>query len=110
MGRPPRCRDRRSAICLLGWDSTAARSVLQLDLELDRLALHGDAPTIVAACATGAVHQLRRGLAADASRLAHDAIELLDRHNRAVPLSLLRAAAHAALTGCDGDTGEALLD
>ena len=84
--------------------------VLELDWELTRLALLGDAPTVVAACAAGAVYQLRRGLAAEAFRLAQDAIELLDRHSRAVPLGLLQAAADAALTSGEGDKGEELLD
>jgi tetratricopeptide (TPR) repeat protein len=64
----------------------------------------------VAACAAGAVSQLRGGPAADALRLGQDAIGLLDRHGRAVPLHLLRVAAQAALTSGDGDAGQTLLD
>ncbi|MDQ2883671.1 MAG: tetratricopeptide repeat protein [Actinomycetota bacterium] len=100
------------AALMVAWGGTAPqpRRALELDLELTRLALLGDDPTVVAACAIGAVHELRRGPAADAFRLGQDAIELLDRHSGAVPLGLLRAAADAALTSGDGDKGEALLD
>ena len=83
---------------------------LVLDLQLARLALLADDPAITAACAPGAVTALRSGLAADAFRLGQDAIELLDRHGRTVPLELLRQTADAALTSGDGQTGEALLD
>ena len=58
----------------------------------------------------GAVTALRAGPAADAFRLGQDAIELLDRHGRAVPLDLLRRSADAALTSGDGQAGEALLN
>ena len=58
----------------------------------------------------GAVAALRSGPAADAFRLGQDAIGLLDRHGRAVPLDLLRRSADAALTSGDGEAGEALLD
>ncbi len=50
------------------------------------------------------------GPAADAFGLGQDAIGLLDRHGRPVPLDLLRQTADAALTSGDGDAGEALLD
>jgi tetratricopeptide (TPR) repeat protein len=81
-----------------------------LDLQLTRLALLGDEPIVAAACAPGGVSELRDGPAADASRLGQDAIGLLDRHSRAVPLSLLRRTADAALTSGDGATGDALQD
>jgi tetratricopeptide (TPR) repeat protein len=81
-----------------------------LDLQLTRLALLGDDPAVVAACAAGAVRQLRSGPAADALRLGDAAIELLDRHHQAVPLGLLRVAADAALTSGDGKAGQTLLD
>jgi len=64
----------------------------------------------VAACAAHGVAQLRSGRAQDAARLGQDAIALLDRHNHAVPLFLLRQTADATLTSGDGDTGEALLE
>jgi tetratricopeptide (TPR) repeat protein len=100
------------AALVAAWGGTAPQPsrATELDLQLTQLALLGDDPTVVAAGATGAVHQLRSGPAADAFRLGHDAIELLDRHSHAVPLGLLRAAADAALTSGDGDNGEALLD
>ena len=81
-----------------------------LDLQLTRLALLADDPAIVAACAPGAVTALRGGPAAGAARLGQDAIALLDRHGRAVPLDLLRRTADAALTSGDGQAGEALLN
>jgi hypothetical protein len=79
------------AALVVAWGGTAPQPgrALELDLQLTRLALLGDDPTVVAACAAGAVHQLRSGPAADAFRLGQDAIELLDRHSRAVPLVLL---------------------
>jgi hypothetical protein len=83
---------------------------LALDLQLTRLALLADDPAVVAACAPGAVTALRSGPATDASRLGQDAIGMLDRHGRPVPLDLLRPTADAALTSGDGQTGEALLD
>ena len=100
------------AALLAAWGGTAPQAgrALELDWQLTRLALLGDDPTVVAACAGGAVRQLRGGPAADAFRLGQDAIELLDRHSRAVPISLLREAADAALTSGDGASGEALLD
>jgi tetratricopeptide (TPR) repeat protein len=100
------------AALVAAWGGSAPQPgrALELDLQLTRLALLGDDPTVVAACAASAVRQLRSGPAADAFRLGQDAIELLDRHRHAVPLGLLRAAADAALTSGDGDKGEALLD
>ena len=94
------------------WGGTAPRPGrdLALDLQLIRLALLADDPAVVAACAPGAVAALRNGPAADASRLGRDAIELLDRHGRTVPLILLRRSADAAFTSGDGAAGEALLD
>ena len=62
-----------------------------LDLQLARLALLADDPAVAAACAPGAVTALRSGPAADAFRLGQDAIELLDRHGRTVPLDLAAA-------------------
>ena len=86
------------------------RRDLELDLQLAQLALLADDPAVVAACAPGAVAALRSGPAAEAFRLGQDAIELLDRHGRTVPLDLLRQSADAALTSGDGQTGEALLN
>ena len=83
---------------------------LALDLQLARLALLADDPAVVAVCAPGAVTALRSGPAAEASRLGQDAIALLDRHGRAVPLDLLRWSADAALTSGDGEAGAALLN
>ena len=80
-----------------------------LDLQLARLALLADDPAITAASASGAVVALRDGLAADACELGRDAIGLLDRHRRPVPLTLLRWTADAALISGDGTAGEALL-
>jgi tetratricopeptide (TPR) repeat protein len=94
------------------WGGAAPRPGrdLALDLQLARLGLLADDPVVVAACAPGAVTALRSGPAADASRLGQDAIGLLDRHGRAVPLDLLRRSADAALTSGDGEVGEALLN
>jgi tetratricopeptide (TPR) repeat protein len=94
------------------WGGTAPRTRRDsaLDLQLAQLALLGDAPAIVAACAPGAVAALRSGPAADAFQLGQDAIHLLDRHGRAVPLNLLRQTANAALSSGDGEKGEALLN
>jgi tetratricopeptide (TPR) repeat protein len=80
-----------------------------LDLQLTRLALLADDPAVIAACAADAVAALRDGPAAAAFELGRDAIALLDRHSRSVPLHLLRRAADAALTSGDGEAGEALL-
>ena len=41
--------------------------------------------------------------------LGQETIELLDRHNQALPLALLREAADAALTSGDGQSGDLLL-
>ena len=94
------------------WGGAAAQlgRDLVLDLQLTQLALLADDPAITAASAPGAVTALRSGPAADASRLGQDAVELLDRHGRTVPLELLRRSADAALTSGDGETGEALLN
>ena len=94
------------------WGGAAPRPPrdVALDLQLALLALVADDPAVVAACAPGAVAALRSGPAADAAQLGQDAIELLDRHGRAVPLDLLRHAADAALTSGDGEAGEAMLD
>ena len=83
---------------------------LVLDLQLTQLALLADDPAITAASAPGAVTALRSGPADDAFRLGQDAVELLDRHGRTVPLDLLRQSADAALTSGEGKTGEALLN
>ncbi len=82
----------------------------ELDLQLTRLGLLADDPTVVAVCALGAVRELRSGRAAHALHLAQDTITLLDRHQVTVTLDLLRVAAAAALTSGDGHTGSALLD
>ena len=79
-----------------------------LDVQLTRLAVAADDPAITAACAPGAVASLRDGPAAGAFRLGLDAIGLLDRHGRPVPLELLRQTADAAITSGDGAVGEAL--
>jgi tetratricopeptide (TPR) repeat protein len=94
------------------WGGAAAqpRWARELDLQLTRLGLLGDDPTVVAACAAGAVDVLGVGPAAVAFELGQDAIGLLDRHCRAVPPYLLRTAAHAALTSGNGDMADALLD
>jgi len=83
---------------------------LALDLQLAQLALLADDPAVIAACAAAAVTALRSGPAADASQLGHNAVELLDRHGHAVPLTLLRLVADAAFTSGDGPAGESLLD
>ena len=97
---------------LTEWGGTAPRRYRddELDLQLTRLALLADDPQVTAACAAGAVTSLRSGPAAQAYRLGQDAINLLDRHSQAVPLSLLRQAADAALISGDGPAGEALLN
>ena len=97
---------------LAAWGGTTPQShrPSELDLELTRLGLLGDHATTVAACASGAVSQLRTGSAADASAVGNDAIALLDRHHHPVPLELLRATADAALTSGHGNEGEVLLD
>ena len=94
------------------WGGAAAGPgrALVLDLQLARLALLADDPAVAAACGPGAVAALRVGPAAEAFRLGQDAVGLLDRHSRAVPLDLLRQTAAAALTSGDGDAGEALLN
>ena len=86
------------------------RRDVALDLQLTRLALLADDPTVVIACAAEAVAALRDGLATDAFRLGQDAVRLLDRHGFTVPLNLLRQSADAALTSGDGRTGQALLN
>ncbi len=94
------------------WGGTApqpARGRI-LDLLLTRLALLADDPAITAACGSGAVTALRDGTAAVAFRFGQDAIELLDRHGRSVPVSLLRHSADAALTSGDGQAGKELLE
>ncbi|WP_245697797.1 CHAT domain-containing protein [Streptomyces phaeochromogenes] len=80
-----------------------------LDLQLTRLALAADNPTITADCAAEAVSALRQGLASTAAELGHHAITLLDRHNHEVPVPLLRAVADAAVTSGDGDHADTLL-
>ncbi|MEV7625662.1 tetratricopeptide repeat protein [Actinoplanes sp. NPDC089786] len=88
------------------WGGTPAnhRRDLALDLQLTRIALHADNPDVTAACATGAVEELRAGPAADALRLGQQAIILLDQHQHPVPILLLRRVADAAKTSGDGDT------
>jgi tetratricopeptide (TPR) repeat protein len=97
---------------LAAWGGAAPQSGRDpvLDVQLSRLGLHGGDPAVVAACAAVAVAALRDGPAAEAFRLGQDAVGLLDRHGRVVPLSLLRVSAVAALTSGDGEAGEALLD
>jgi tetratricopeptide (TPR) repeat protein len=81
-----------------------------LDVQLTRLAVLAGNPDVAAACAGDALLELRGGPPADAFRLGHDAIDLLDRHERPVPLLLLRESAAAALVGGDGRACDALLD
>ncbi|WP_372673150.1 CHAT domain-containing protein, partial [Amycolatopsis kentuckyensis] len=80
------------------------------DLQLTRLAILADNPSVTALCAASAITHLRTGPAADAAALGGEAIALLDQHNHAVPLHLLRMVADAVLTSGDGPTGHALLD
>ncbi|MFF0034512.1 CHAT domain-containing protein, partial [Streptomyces avermitilis] len=80
-----------------------------LDLQLTRLALAADNPTITADCAAAAVSALRQGPASTAAELGHQAITLLDHHNHEVPVTLLRAAADAAVTSGDGDLADTML-
>ncbi len=82
---------------------------LVADWQLARLALLAEDPAIAAACAPAAVAYLRSGPAAEAFTLGQDAIDLLDRHDRPVPLDLLRRTADAAFTSGDGQAGETLL-
>jgi tetratricopeptide (TPR) repeat protein len=93
------------------WGGTAAQRSwdASVDLQLTRLALLADDPGVTAACAGDAVAALCDGPAAAAFELGRNAIALLDRHSRRVPLQLLRQAAGAALTSGDGPAGEALL-
>ena len=83
---------------------------LVLEVQLARLALLADDPDVTAACAAGAVAGLRSGPAAEALGVGLEAIGLLDRCGRPVPLFLLRLAAEAAFTSGDGPVGEELLD
>jgi tetratricopeptide (TPR) repeat protein len=94
-----------------GWGGPTPhkRRNMLMDLQLTQLALLGDDPGVVAACAAGAVRALRRGPAAHALQLGRQAVALLDRHGREIPVDLLRQVADAALTSGDGDTGGALL-
>ncbi|MFF9581665.1 CHAT domain-containing protein [Streptomyces achromogenes] len=80
-----------------------------LDLQLTRLALLADNPTITADCAAAAVSALRQGPASTAAELGHQAVTLLDRHNHGIPVTLLRAVADAAVTSGDGDSADTLL-
>jgi hypothetical protein len=90
---------------LAAWGGTAPQPArgLGLDLQLTRLALLAGDLAVVAACARGAVAALRAGPAAEAFRAGQDAVGLLDRHGRAVPLGLLREAADAAIASGDGE-------
>jgi tetratricopeptide (TPR) repeat protein len=81
-----------------------------LDLQLTTLGLLADDPEVIASTAAGAVTALRSGPAAEAFRLGQEALALLDRHGRPVPLSLLRLVAASALTSGDGAAGEDLLE
>lgn len=118
-GRPvPLSKRERAAVAAVAtgplftaWGGEAGSSGrdLTLDLQLTRLALLAEDPAIVAACAASGVTALGDGPAADAFRLGQAAIDLLDGHDRAVPLALLRATAEAALTSGDGVAGDALL-
>ncbi|MGM7643936.1 CHAT domain-containing protein [Nocardia sp. JW2] len=81
-----------------------------LDLQLTRLAVAAEDPTVVSACAARAVMRLSDGPAEDAAALGNTAIALLDRHETRIPLLLLRRTAEAALTSGAADIGESLLD
>ncbi len=100
------------AALLAAWGGPTPRPgrATELDLQLTRLGLLADDPTILATTAVGAVLQLRAGRAEDALRLGQDATALLDRYQHPVPLDVLRHTADAALTSGDGGTGEALLE
>ncbi|MFI5593657.1 CHAT domain-containing protein, partial [Amycolatopsis sp. NPDC051758] len=97
---------------LSGWtpSTPSHRRTLEEDLQLTRLAMLADNPTITALCAVGAVAHLRTGPAATAAALGVETIALLDRHDHSVSLVLLRVVADAALTSGDGATGHALLE
>ena len=95
---------------LEAWGGPALLRPGDLDLQLARLALLADDPAVTAASAVGAVAALRTGPAAGAFKFGQDAVGLLDRHGRPVPLDLLRRAADAAFTSGDGEAGEALLN
>ncbi|GAA3848820.1 hypothetical protein GCM10022243_13560 [Saccharothrix violaceirubra] len=99
-------------VLLAAWtpDTESQGRTTEQDLQLTRLSLAADNPSVTATCAAGAVTHLRAGVAAEASTLGHDAISLLDRHHRSVPVLLLRVTADAALTSGDGTLGHALLD
>ncbi|MEV4026902.1 CHAT domain-containing protein, partial [Actinosynnema sp. NPDC050801] len=116
---PPLTPAERSALAdvtvdalLTAWtpDTASGFRTGEQELQLTRLALLADNPTVTAVCAFGAVRHLRTGPAADAAALGYDAIGLLDRHQRPMPIPLLRATADAALTSGEGPAGHALLD
>nr|BFE70861.1 hypothetical protein GCM10020092_041620 [Actinoplanes digitatis] len=80
-----------------------------LALQLTRLALLADQPTVAASCAVEAVRTMRAGPAVDAFRLGSEVVALLDRHGTPVPGVLLRVVADAAASSGDGDAADALL-
>ncbi|WP_307798210.1 tetratricopeptide repeat protein [Actinoplanes flavus] len=81
-----------------------------LDLQLTRLAVLADDPTVITVSAADAVWTLRSGPAAQALALGQAAISILDRHGSPVPALLLRRVADAAQVSGDGDAAAALFD
>ncbi|WP_203832818.1 CHAT domain-containing protein, partial [Actinoplanes lobatus] len=81
-----------------------------LDLQLTRLAVLADDPTVVALCAGDAVDALLAGPAKQALALGQQAIAVLDRCVTPAPVKLLRKVAEAARVSGDGDTAVALFE
>ncbi|WP_239163845.1 tetratricopeptide repeat protein [Actinoplanes lobatus] len=81
-----------------------------LDLQLTRLAILADDPTVITLCAAYAVRTLLSGPAAQALALGQAAISILDRHDSPVPALLLRQVANAAQVNGDGDAATSLFD
>ncbi len=81
-----------------------------LDLQLVRLGIEAGNAAVVAATAAGGIRPLRSGPVEVAAELGGVVIALLDRHDVAPPLDLLRACADAAITSGDGAVGTRLLE
>ncbi len=96
-------------LLLRAWGGPGPGRSDDLNLQLARIALLAGDPEVTAASAASAVTALRGGPAADAFQLGQDAVALLDRDGRAVPLDLLRRTADAAFTSGDGKVSEDLL-
>ncbi|GGN65415.1 hypothetical protein GCM10010112_26770 [Actinoplanes lobatus] len=79
-----------------------------LDLQLTRLAVMAEDPTVVALCSGDAVRALLAGPAEQALALGQQALAVLDRCARSAPVWLLRNVADAAQISGDGDTAVAL--